>query len=133
MRGDTGNLPVQPGQGQELPARLLHARKEQVLHDHIRLQLLDAVQIQRLCGDGDAIPLVFQELLHDIEDFLGIVDKQDMGTDRHWSQSLSQWRLQQRLPAREQEPANVFLGHAHSVAKARVRTNARDPRHQWSP
>jgi hypothetical protein len=44
-----------------VPARFLRAGEEQILHDEVGREVLDAGQIQRRDGGGDPVPFLFQE------------------------------------------------------------------------
>ena len=69
---------IEPHQRQELPAQLLGPFEEQVLDDDVGRERLDLVDVQERQRGGDPVALVFEELLHQVEDLLRVVDDEDV-------------------------------------------------------
>ncbi len=63
---------------QELPAQLLESLEEQVLDDDVGSERLDLVHVEERQRGGDPVALLFEQLLHQVEDLLRVIDDEDV-------------------------------------------------------
>ena len=76
--GDAGQLRIHAQQVQRLPAQLLGAFKEEILHDDVGSERLDFVHVQQRHRGRDPVALLFEQLPHQVEDLLRVIDEQDV-------------------------------------------------------